>query len=247
MLNPNPRTTVIKVDALAIRNREIFLFRCLYIAYFFNIVAFLFAHQPGSKLPLCTAAMVCRWNLGTRPPIRISDIPSWTYDKNTYSENPARSEGPWKKSKTDFTIINKLSGWICWYNEINSSPDILGCCVFESWLYCKFEHNPAILRDVFGEMLQQAPYFGRCVHEDRISVEWWKYTPECRVATMHRKPLQMHNHERQNRLQTRFWCQDTKPSRSSMQPANVVFCTSAKKVHHQIWNFVDASKCMIGK
>ena len=39
VLNPNPRTTVIKVDALAFRNGEIFLFRCLYIAYFFNIVA----------------------------------------------------------------------------------------------------------------------------------------------------------------------------------------------------------------
>ena len=152
-----------------------------------------------------------------------------------------------KQSNKDFTIINKLSGWICWYNEINSSPDILGCCVFESWLNYTFEHNLAILRGVFGEMLQQAPYFGRCVHEDRISVEWWKYTPEWRVATMHRKPLQMHNHERQNRIQTRFWCQDTKPPRCSMQPANVVFGTSAKKVHHQIWNFVDASKCMIGK
>ena len=89
---------------------------------------------PGCKLPSWTASMVCRWNLGTRPPIRISDIPSWTYDKNTYSENLARSEEHRKKSNTDFTIINKLSGWICWYNEINSQPDILGCCVFESWL-----------------------------------------------------------------------------------------------------------------
>ena len=102
--------------------------------------------------------MICRWNLGTRPPIRISDIPSWTYDKNTIFVNPARYERQWNKSNVDFTIINKLSGWICWYNEINSSPDILGCCVFEGWLYCKFEHNLAILRDVFGEMLQPAPY-----------------------------------------------------------------------------------------
>ena len=101
---------------------------------------------------------ISRWNLGTRPPIRINDIRSSTYDENTYSENPARSEGPWIKSNTDLTIINQLSGWICWYNEANWSPGILRCCVFESWLYCKFEHNPSILRDVFGEMLQPAPY-----------------------------------------------------------------------------------------
>ena len=105
--------------------------------------------------------MICGWNSEIRPPIRINDIPSWTYDKNTYSENPARSEGAWIKSNTDLTISNKLQGLKWWYNEINLSPDILGCCVFESWLYCKFEHNRSILRDVFGEMLQPAPYLAR--------------------------------------------------------------------------------------
>ena len=127
---------------------------------FFQYSCMIFGHQLGSKLTQCTATMICRWNLGTRPPIRISDIPSWTYDENTYSENPARSEGPWIKSNTDLTIKNNNSGWKWWYNEINLSPDILGCCVFESWLYCKFEHNRSILRDIFGDMPQPVPYFG---------------------------------------------------------------------------------------
>ena len=82
-------------------------------------------HQPGSKLPWWNATMVCGWNLGTRPPIRISDTPSWTYDT--------------KDSETKVTWILRLSTnfkveYADWYNEINSSPDILGCCVFESWL-----------------------------------------------------------------------------------------------------------------
>ena len=87
---------------------------------FFQYSCMIFRHKLSSKLPSCTAATVCRWNLGTRPPIRISDIPSWTYDKNTFFVNPARYERQWNKSNKDFTIINKLSGWICWYNEINS-------------------------------------------------------------------------------------------------------------------------------
>ena len=103
--------------------------------------------------------MVCLWNLGTRPPIRINDIFSWTYDENTFSENPARSEGPWIKSNTDFAIINKLSGWKWWCNEANWSPGVLRCCVLESWLYCKFEHNRSILRDAFGDMLEHMAYF----------------------------------------------------------------------------------------
>ena len=89
---------------------------CLFFQYSWTVLD----HNLGSKLTPSTASMICRWNLGTRPPIRISDIPSWTYDENTYSENPARYERQWNKSNVDFTIINKLSGWICWYNEINS-------------------------------------------------------------------------------------------------------------------------------
>ena len=115
--------------------------------------------------------MICGWNSEIRPPIRINDIPSWTYDKNTYSENPARSEGPWIKSNTDLTISNKLSGWKWWHNEINLSPDILGCYVFESWLYCKFEHNRSILRDIVGDMPQPVPYFGSWMHDYKI----WLY------------------------------------------------------------------------
>ena len=72
------------------------------------------------KLTRVLQRPIRRWNLRTWPPIRISDIPSWTYDKNTYFENPTRSEGPWIKKDTDSTISNKFSGWICWYNEINS-------------------------------------------------------------------------------------------------------------------------------
>ena len=97
-------------------------------------------HKLGSKLTSWSATMVCRWNLGTRPPIRINDISSWTYDKNTFFVNPARYERQWNKSNVDFTIINKLWGWICWYNEINSSRDILGCCVFWKWhSWCKHQ------------------------------------------------------------------------------------------------------------
>ena len=106
-------------------------------------------HQLGSKLPPCTATMVCRWNLGTRPPIRISDIPSWTYDKNTYFVNPARYEIQWNKSFVDSTITDEVPWWKWWCNEANWSPGVLRCCVLESWLYCKFEHNRSILRDLF--------------------------------------------------------------------------------------------------
>ena len=120
------------------------------------------------KLPSWTASMVCRWNLGTRPPIRISDIPSWTYDKNTYSENPARSEGPWIKSNTDFAIINKLSGWKWWCNEANWSPGVLRCFFLESWLYYKVEHNRSILRDAFGDMLEHMAYFGNRMDDHKI-------------------------------------------------------------------------------
>ena len=94
----------------------------------------------------------------TRPPIRTSDISSWTYDKNSFFVNPARYEIQWNKSFVDSTITGEISWWKSWCRKINSSPDILGCCVFESWLYCKFEHNRSILRDLFGEMLQHAPY-----------------------------------------------------------------------------------------
>ena len=38
-VEPELRTTVILTQFPTGRNREIFLFRCLYIAYFFNIVA----------------------------------------------------------------------------------------------------------------------------------------------------------------------------------------------------------------
>ena len=38
-VEPELRTTVILTQSPTGRNREIFLFRCLYIAYFFNIVA----------------------------------------------------------------------------------------------------------------------------------------------------------------------------------------------------------------
>ena len=103
---------------------------------------------------------IYRWNVRTRPPIRISDISSWTYDKNSFFVNPARYERQWNKSYVDSAITGEVSWWKSWCREINSSPDILGCCVFESWLYCKFDHNRFILRDLFGEMVQPAPYFG---------------------------------------------------------------------------------------
>ena len=78
------------------------------------------AHKLGSKLTPSTATMRCRWNLGTRPPIRISDIPSWTYDKNTYFVNPARYEKQWNKSNVDSTNIGEVSWWKSWCREINS-------------------------------------------------------------------------------------------------------------------------------
>ena len=115
--------------------------------------------------------MVCGWNLGTRPPIRISDIPSWTYDKNSFFVNPARYEIQWNKSFVDSTITDEVPWWKWWCNEANWSPDILGCCVFESWLYCKFEHNGSILRDIFGVMPQPVPYFGIWIHDYKI----WLY------------------------------------------------------------------------
>ena len=111
---------------------------------------------------------ICRWNWRTRPPIRINDIRSSTYDENTYSENPARSEGPWIKSNTDFAIINKLSGWKWWCNEANWSPGVLRCFFLESWLYYKFEHNRSILRDAFGDMLEQMAYFGNRMDDYKI-------------------------------------------------------------------------------
>ena len=78
----------------------------------------IFWHQQRSKLSPCTASMICRWNLGTRPPIRINDISSWTYDINTFLENPSRSMGPSIKSSMDFTITGKLSWWKWWPYEI---------------------------------------------------------------------------------------------------------------------------------
>ena len=126
--------------------------------FFRQYSCIIFRHKPGSKRTPCTATMICRWNLGTQPPIRINVILSSTYDENTFLVNPARYERQWNESYVDPTITGEVSWWKSWCREINSSPDILRCCVFESCLYCKFEHNPSILRDVFGEMLQPAPY-----------------------------------------------------------------------------------------
>ena len=190
---------------------------------------------------------IYRWNVRTRPPIRISDISSWTYDKNSFFVNPARYERQWNKSYVDSAITGELLWWKLWCREINSSPDILGCCVFESWLYCKFEHNRFILRDLFGEMLQHAPCHGNSIDLDGIPLNGCKYTTECRVACIHRKPLQMHNYEYQTHHQTQFWSQAIKPSRSSTAAAPVAPSTSAMKKHHNIWIFVDVSNYMIGK
>ena len=71
----------------------------------------------------------------------------------------------------DSTITGEVSWWKSWCCEITSSPDILGCCVFESWLYCKFEHNGSILRDIYGVMPQPVPYFGIWIHDYKI----WLY------------------------------------------------------------------------
>lgn len=107
----------------------------------------------------------------TWPPIRTSDISSWTYDKNSFFVNPARYERQWNKSYVDSTITDEVPWWKSWCREINSSPDILGCCVFESWLYCKFEHNRSILRDAFGDMLEHMAYF--CNRMDDYKI--WLY------------------------------------------------------------------------
>ena len=134
-----------------------------------------------------------------------------------------------------------------WCRKINSSPGILRCCVFESWLYWKFEHNPSILRDVCGEMLQPAPYFGNSIQWDGIPLDGCKYTTECRVACIHRKPLQMHNYECQTHLQTRFWCQVTKHSGCRLHADATKALDLAMKPRHTIWYFVDVSNYMIGK
>ena len=160
--------------------------------------------------------------------------------------NPARYERQWNKSYVDSTITGEVSCWKSWCREINSSPDILRCCVFESWLYCKFKHNRSILRDLFGEMLQHAPYHANPIDWDGIPLDGCKYTTECRVACIHRKPLQMHNYECQTHLQTRFWCQVTKLYRSSNASAPVYFSLQVMKKHHNIWIFVNVSNCMIG-
>ena len=99
-------------------------------------------------------------------------------------------------------------------------------------------------------MLHRMPYFSNFMHRDGSSLDGCKYTIECRVAYIHRKPLQMHIYERQTHLQTRFQCQLTKPSRSSMGSAargRRCFFTSATKLCHQIEFFVNVSKWMIGK
>ena len=43
------------------------------------------------------------------------------------------------------------------------------------------------------------------MQQDGGSLEGLKYTTKCGVAYIHQKPLQMHNYECQNHLQTRFW------------------------------------------
>ena len=177
----------------------------------------------------------------TRPPIRTSDISSWTYDKISFFVNPARYERQWNKNFVDCAITGEILWWKSLCREINSSPDILGCCVFESWLYCKFEHNRSILRDLFGEMLQHEPYLSNPAHSDGIPLDGCKYTTECRVACIHRKPLQMHNYEYQTHHQTQFWSQAIKLSRSSTAAALVAPSTSAMEKHHNIWVFVDVS------
>ena len=111
---------------------------------------------------------ICRWNWRTWPPIRTSDISSWTYDKNSFFVNPARYERQWNKSFVDSTITDEVPWWKWWCNEANWSPGVLRCCFLESWLYYKFEHNRSIVRDVFDDMLEQMAYFWNRMDDYKI-------------------------------------------------------------------------------
>ena len=118
-----------------------FIFLCFQIAYFATIIAWslCIVETPGGGHPQPFG--LCRWNLGTRPPIRLIDISSWTYDENSFFVNPARCQRPWNESCIDPATSSKLPGWKSWCNEKNWSPGILRCCVLESWLYYNFEHK----------------------------------------------------------------------------------------------------------
>ena len=86
-----------------------------------------FGTRARHKLSLPARSHISRWNVRTRPPIRTSDISSWTYDKISFFVNPARYERQWNKSYVDSTITGEVSWWKSWCREINSSPDILRC------------------------------------------------------------------------------------------------------------------------
>ena len=192
---------------------------------------------------------ICGWYWRSRPPIRINDISSWSYDidtmdfMNTVNWNDFEIFFHWHSScqrvvhvENDFSAKGACHldniGVVFWKVQ---SKARLG--IFHPW-------------GVFGVMLHRMPYFSNFIHRDGSSLDGCKYTTECRVAYIHRKPLQIHIYERQTHLQTRFQCQLTKPSRSSMGSAACgrrCFFTSATKLCHQIEFFVNVSKCMIGK
>ena len=149
-----------------------------------------------------------------------------------------------------FQLLTSCTCWKWFFSERSMPLGWYRCCVLESSVKGTFGHIPSILWGVFGVMLHRMPYFSNFMHRDGSSLDGCKYTIECRVAYIHRKPLQMHIYERQTHLQTRFQCQLTKPSRSSMRsPARGrrCFVTSATKLCHQIEFFVNVPKCMIGK
>ena len=75
----------------------------------------------------------------------------------------------------------------------------------------------------------------------------WKCTIACRVEHIHRKPLQMNNHDFQTHLQTQFWCQLTKPLRSSTAAASMTLSTLVIKKTPQYLNFRGCIEFMIGK
>ena len=188
-----------------------------------------------------------RWNLRTWPPIRTSDISSWTYDKNSFFVNPARYERQWNKSYVDSAITGQVSLWKSWCCEINSSPDILGCCVFESWLYWKFEHNRSILRDIFGDMPQPVPYFGSWIHDYKIWLYDGNSPLHVELSTFIESHLKCIIMSIKLIIRLSFGLKlQNLPDRRPQQrgwPARL----SAMKKHHNIWIFVDVSNYMIGK
>ena len=190
---------------------------------------------------------ICGWYWRSRPPIRINDISSWSYDIDTMDFMNTVSWNGYENFFIDIPVANELYMLKMIFQRKKHVTWIISVLCFGKfsqrhvWAY---SFHP--MRRFWWHARAHGVFLKSNARLQNLTL-WWKFTIACRVEHIHRKPLKMHNYEYQTHHQTQFWSQAIKPSRSSTAAALVAPSTSAMEKHHNIWVFVDVSNYMIGK